>query len=234
MRGFLIIMEEEKIIVRDLEEIIMANKQKLQLKGQFAKKVIDFLNSRSAQELKEFGIEDKTKHIMEMNKMIVNNSYRKATEKKLIEVKVVMKFNVIFDKRTSAGLPSCWDQQGNLLSWELYETLLVEARSKISSTHEKTAVLKGATIVNYLHKEFQLLWMMKTLFIEKPRYERVTNFRIAHVKFINCPSTNADIWRKSKEWMSPQANTTEAEPSTTRNHKFFNDEVLYFLIVFIF
>lgn len=143
------------------------------------------MNSRHTQELKEFGVEEITSHIMEIYKMIVKNSYRKETEKNINEVKeAVMKFIIIFDKINRASLPSCWDQQGNLLPWETYETLLVEAKRKFISTHEKTAVLKGNTIVNYLHIYFQLFSMMNTLFIEKQTYNMVTNFRMAHVNFM--------------------------------------------------
>lgn len=55
-----------------------------------------------------------------------------------------MKFNTDFDKRMRERLTSYWDQQGNMLPWENYETFLVEAISKIDSSHEKTTVLKGA------------------------------------------------------------------------------------------
>lgn len=38
----------------------LSNKRNLQNKAQFAKKLIDLLNSKFAKEMKEFGIEDKT------------------------------------------------------------------------------------------------------------------------------------------------------------------------------
>jgi len=38
-------VEEEKIIIRDIENLIVANKQKSQQRAHFAKKMIDFLNS---------------------------------------------------------------------------------------------------------------------------------------------------------------------------------------------
>lgn len=61
--------------------------------------------------------------------MIVKNLYKKTTETKLTEVKqVIMKFTTDFDKRTRVVFPSCWDQQGNLLPWETYETLFVEEK----------------------------------------------------------------------------------------------------------
>lgn len=88
----------------------MVAKQKLQQRAQFAKKMIGFLNSKSTQELKEDGIEDITKCVMEINKTTMKNFYRKMVEKKLKEVKEsIMRFNVAFDQRTRAGLPSCWD-----------------------------------------------------------------------------------------------------------------------------
>ena len=62
--------------------------------------------------------------------MILKNANRKGAENKLMEIKeAVMSFDINFDKRTRAGLPSCWDQQNNFLYWERYETLLVEAKS---------------------------------------------------------------------------------------------------------
>ena len=48
---FLLIVEEKKI-VRYLEGEIMASKQKLQQRAQFAKNMIDFLNSKYVHQLK--------------------------------------------------------------------------------------------------------------------------------------------------------------------------------------
>lgn len=138
------IVEEEKIIIRDLENMIIVNKQKLKQRGQFTKKMIDFLDSIFSQQLSELGVEDRTEYVLEINKMIVKNLYKKTKKEKLTKVKeAVMKFNTDFDKRTRVGFPSCWDQQGNLLPWETYEALLVEEKIKIGSTHERTTVLKG-------------------------------------------------------------------------------------------
>jgi len=41
--------------------------------------MIDFLNSRSSQQLRELGVEDKTEYVLEINKMIMKNLYRKTT-----------------------------------------------------------------------------------------------------------------------------------------------------------
>lgn len=175
--------------------------------------MIDFLNSISSQQLRELGVEDMIEYVLEINKMIVKNLYRKIADAKLMEVKqAVMKFNTDFDKITRAGLPSCWDQQGNLLPQETYETLLIEAKRKIGSTHERTTVLKGATIINYLHRDFHILWLMRTRFMEKPTYKMITNFIMENTKFSKSPSSDTGIQKKCKEWMSLTTTSAEARP----------------------
>lgn len=176
---FLVIVSDEKTIVRDMESLVMKNKQKLLERSKFAKIMIDFINSKSDAELKEHDLLEKTLCAMDLNKMIIKNIYRKNIEKKMNEIKeVVSRFNILFDKRVRAGLPSCQDLQGNLLPWKSYETFLVEAKSNIDITNEKTTVLKGETIMKYLNKDFKLLWMVKTLFTENPTYSRITMFRM--------------------------------------------------------
>lgn len=146
----------------------MKNKQKYLDRSKFAKRMIYFINSKSTSELKEHDMPERTLCAIDFNKMIVRNIYRNTAEKKINEMKeVVSKFNISFDKRVRAILPSYWDLQGNLVSWKKYETLLVEAKRKVDNTHEKTTVLKGATIVNYLNKYFKLLWMVKIMFTDK-------------------------------------------------------------------
>ena len=77
----------------------------------------------------------------------------------------------------------------------------MEAKSKIDGTHEKTIVLKGATIVNYLNKDFKLLWTVKTLFIDKPTYSRITTFRMELNKLEEATKPNVPLWRRRKVWM---------------------------------
>lgn len=78
-------MAEEKVIVRDLGSIIVSHKEKSQQRPQLAKKMIDFLNSKSSQELSNMQVEDRTKPVLEINKMV----YRKTIEAKLGETDVL-------------------------------------------------------------------------------------------------------------------------------------------------
>lgn len=97
----MLIMVEEKTIVRDLEVIITSNKDKSQQSAQLAKRMIEFLNSKSTQELRT----------MEINKMLHKDIYRKNFEIKLGGIKKsIFSCNSYFDKRIKGIFPSCLDQ----------------------------------------------------------------------------------------------------------------------------
>ena len=49
--------------------------------------MIDFLNSKSSPELRTMQVEDITKLVLEINKMVQKKLYRKITEAKLGEIK---------------------------------------------------------------------------------------------------------------------------------------------------
>jgi len=90
----------------------------------------------------------------------------------------------------------------------------VEEKIKIGSSHERIEVLKGATIVNYLQRDFQRLWLMRTLFADKPTYSRITNFRMAQTRFVKSPSSDGAMWKKCRESMSPTTTSAKAWPSS--------------------
>jgi len=66
----------------------------------------------------------------------------------------VAAFDLKFDRRTIFEFPSCWDTLGNLFTWDQYQQLLVEAKRKEYSSHNKIGILKGKTIVNFLRRDF--------------------------------------------------------------------------------
>jgi len=93
-----------------MEEVVIKNKQKDLDRSKFAKRMIDFINSKSTAELKEHDMPNKITYAIYFNKNIVRNIYRIATEKKIKEIKeAISKFNILFDKRVRVGLPSYWD-----------------------------------------------------------------------------------------------------------------------------
>ena len=97
------------------------------------------------------GIQDRYFYAEEVNKMIIKNDLRKAAEKRLQGIKeIIKKFDISFDKLTRTGLPSCWTEKGDIMSWKFYEDQLIFAKSRADGRHEKTQVLKGETVFNFL------------------------------------------------------------------------------------
>ena len=87
----------------------MVEKKKPINRAIWAKKFIDFIDSNIDQELEENEIKDRILYVVEINNLIVKNTCRKTTEKKLTEIKeAVNKFDNLYDKRARVGLPSCW------------------------------------------------------------------------------------------------------------------------------
>ena len=148
---FMTVVAEEKSIIKAFEEKFMADKHNTINRAIWARNFINFVYSKTDQELEENEIKYRILYVVEINKMIVKNDCRNFIENKLIELKeAVNKFDKLFDKIARAGLLSCCGLGVGLLSWNSYEPLQVLAKSKVDSTHEKTQILKGATVINFL------------------------------------------------------------------------------------
>jgi len=86
------------------------------------------------------------------------------------------------------------------MSWKFYEDRLTLAKSKANNRHEKTQILKGETVFNFLHRHFNLLWMVKTLFTGKPTHSQIVAFRIEFQSFKNSSTTQNELWKKCKKF----------------------------------
>ena len=115
----------------------MSDKKKENNRAIWARRFIDFIDSKSDQELEENYMQDRILYAVETNKMIVRNDFRKATEKNLMEIKeAISQYDKLFDKITRVGPPSCWGVEGNILPWSSYENLLILKKSKVDNRHE--------------------------------------------------------------------------------------------------
>jgi len=52
------------------------------------------------------------------------------------------------------------------------------------------------TIVNYLQRDSQLLWLIKTLNFEKLYYTKISNLKVTFQKMIQCKLLDESLWKK--------------------------------------
>ena len=109
---------------------------------------------------------------------------------------IIKKFDISFDKLTRIGLPSCWTERGEIMSWKFYEDQLIFAKSRADGRHEKTQVLKGETIFNFLQRNFLLLWMVKTLFTGNLTHSQVVAFTLEYHRYKNASTTQDKLWKE--------------------------------------
>lgn len=182
-----------------------------------AEKFIGFLNEKSIDYLRAIDIIDMTTMVIEITKMIHRKVVMDRVEECVNDLaNMVATFNSNFDQITRERLPSCWDFQGNLLPWEQYEKLLVETKIKVDFSHEKITTLNDKTVVNYLQSYFQLLCLVKTLSIAKPKYTELTNLRMAYNALIYTPSLDPKLWQKCDQFINPLQVRTMDPRSTSR------------------
>lgn len=138
----------------------------------------------------------------------------------------VAAFNAEFQRIFKAGFPNCWDFGGVLIRWEQYNQRLVETKSKVDSSHEKISTLKENIIVNYLKRDFQLLWMEMTLFRTRLNYTGLTNHKISYQWFFEAPHPAPTLWQRYEHFFNPLVLQT-IEPSTLPPQHVYHDYRYY-------
>ena len=109
------------------------------------------------------------------------------------------------------GFPSCWTEKGDIMSWKFYEDQLTFAKSRADGRHEKTQVLKGETVFNFLQRHFHLLWMVKTLFTGILTDSQAVAFILEYLSYKNASTTQDKLWKECKRFSMDTA-TPAAQP----------------------
>ena len=123
---------------------------------------------------------------------------------------IVKKFHILFDKLMRIGFPSCWKEGGEIMSWKFYEDQLIFAKIRVDDRHEKTQILKGETVFNFLQRHFLLLWMVKTLFTGNLTHSQVVAFTLEYHRYKNASKTQDKLWKECKRFSMDIEKTTPA------------------------
>lgn len=82
---------------------------------------------------------DRVPFIADIRKVIKKNllHIQASNQQKEVEREISI-FNNKFDERIGDGFPNCWDQIGELLSWEAYEKMLSNLKIRTYIIHESS------------------------------------------------------------------------------------------------
>jgi hypothetical protein len=88
------------------------------------------------------------------------------------------------------GLPSAWDKNGKMISYENHRKNLFSIRGKEDKFQRMADTWRGKTIVDISIDGFYLPWKIKSLFSNSPTYEKYTQLDIAfrQMKSFNYPT----------------------------------------------
>jgi hypothetical protein len=185
------IIDDEMLLVDEADEVIHKSFHELGTRPQVATQIIKFLNSNSRETLLKKGVNDRTTMVMETERIFTKRNLIQQAQNECIALKRnVEYFSNKFENLVKMGLPSAWDKDGKLLSYEDFRKSLFISREKDDKFQNMTNTLRGQTIVDLLIDDFYLLWKTKNLFSHTPTYEKYTKLDIAfrQMKYFSYPS----------------------------------------------
>ena len=82
-------------------------------------------------------------------------------------------------------------------------------------------------MVNFLQRHFQLLWMVKTLFSERPSYDWIIAFKLEYHNLTHSSRTKVEIWKKWRAWTIdlPKGSATKKDKSVDQGKEATSSEI---------
>jgi hypothetical protein len=177
------IIDDEMLLIDEVDDIIKKPFHELGTRPDVTTQIIKFLNSSSKETLRKKGVKDRTKMVMENERIFTKRNLIQQAQNKCIMVKRnVESFTNKFENLVKMGLPSAWDDKGKLLSYENYIKSLFIAREKEDKFKGMADILRGQTSVHIVIDDFYLLSQIKNLFQNPPTYEKYKELDITYRK----------------------------------------------------
>jgi hypothetical protein len=132
--------------------------------SEWAQNAINLLNSIPTADLLTIGVKYKTTSIIWAKRVIDKHNLLKSVQTKATQMEQsVQEFKDFFEELFIKGIPPFWDGKGNLYDHEEYNACLTQCRMDISKFETLEENLKGATLVEHLITDFEILNQFKTV-----------------------------------------------------------------------
>ena len=160
---------KDNIAIPTTHRCIVVNETLSKNPSEWAQNAINHLNSVPPADLHTIGVKVKTTFIIWARIIIAKHDLLKSVLNKETQMEQsVQDFKILFEELFIKGLPSFWDGKGKLHDQEYYNALLTQSRMDHSKFETMEEGLKGATLVDKLSTDFEILNQFKTIKLGLP------------------------------------------------------------------
>jgi len=150
--------EEDDLIIRYQRETERITKE-MQDKPHKCKILIQWLKSKSAAELSNHGVRDKTTMIMQAIQVVNKLKLSDIAKQQSLELTNKVKdFKSAFNSMIHWGLPTFWDGNSDLISYYQYKDLLIKKREYVAHISALSSSIKGSTVYKLLYGDYMILF----------------------------------------------------------------------------
>jgi hypothetical protein len=127
--------------------------------------IINFLNNRTKEDFKDLQVNDKTNIVMDAKRVITKRILLQNAETKCHELmREISTFRKIFSDVIKHGLPSLYNENGDLYPINNYQNILEQRSNSDNKFKNLDGTLKGQDVVELLAGDFELLHNAKMIF----------------------------------------------------------------------
>ena len=148
-----------------------------------AKITINFLKFSSDEILQTFKVNDRYQTIFLLQRVVDKEELiQKVHDRCKILQEEIKTFYAIFKPLMDKGLPFFWDSENRLLKKDDYDNLVVTKRNDHSNFEDLEGNLRGEILVTKLGDVFELLNMIKKIYLPHTEVEEYINLEILSIQ----------------------------------------------------
>jgi hypothetical protein len=152
------INDKDSIAITARRSCIVVNESLVKKPSEWAQNAINILKSIPTADLQTIGVKDRTALIIWARRVIDKHNLLKSVQTKATRMEQsVQEFKDLVEELFIKGLPPFWDGKGKLYDQEEYNTRLTQCSMDHSKFETMEENLKGATLVEHLITDFEIL-----------------------------------------------------------------------------